>query len=122
RGPAAFEWPSAAIRPARRPDEDLVPPDVSSFYPERPTSTGQPNICGILSEIFGAIAAGLLFIPCVWVISPAFGVAGLVLGIVGLSHRARSSAILGIVLSGIALFVSLLLFANIGQTLRDIRR
>jgi hypothetical protein len=101
---AAYGAPASDYRASHRFAD---PPPA---YPEEQESEGG-RICSILSCVFGGIA--FLFCP------PLFGIAGLALGIVGVSiSRDRVLGVLGILLSVAGMFVGMVLGATLVNGLK----
>jgi hypothetical protein len=69
---------------------------------------------GRLSLIFGASAILLAFIPYVGIVSIPLAVAGLILGIKSLKGNSNTPGILGVVFSGLVLFIIVLAVILIG--------
>ncbi|MGA1838252.1 MmpS family transport accessory protein [Herbiconiux sp. 11R-BC] len=90
-----------------------VPPVPPQFPPPGPAASGVagPNGWGLAALIVGAVAFVGAFIPFVNYAMPVLAVVGMVLGIVALVLRGRrkGSAIAGLVLSGVALVLSIVL-------------
>lgn len=79
----------------------------SAFF-EYATGEGYNNRTGRMSLIFSSIGLLLLFVPYLAIVGIALGIAGFILGIVGMKKDADPTmAVIGTILGGVALFLAL---------------
>ena len=88
---------------------------MSNYYSTNPMAQPEKNnyavfslVIGILSLCFGCCVAAIF--PCCIPIAFILAAVGLVLGILGLKSEKRTLAIIGIILSALAIMLPILLF------------
>lgn len=97
-----------SVRGGAYPAQPPRQPVYGGQYPQ-----GERSSRGIVSLVLGILA---LLTSCFWPLGLALGLAGLVVGILGLKTDKRTLAIIGIVLSVLAL-LSALVFAIVGAAI-----
>jgi hypothetical protein len=81
---------------------------LRKHFREQDEPTAKQLKQGNLSLVFGIAAIVFLFIPVVGILSLGFAIAGLVLGIKSLKGNSNTTGLIGLILSGLVLFLFLL--------------
>lgn len=75
-----------------------------------PAESGERNIAGIVSLISSIIGAALIFLFTP--LGLLFTVAGIAVGIIGLKHKKKTAAVIGLIIAGATLILLLVAFIS----------
>ncbi|MFG3339089.1 hypothetical protein [Glycomyces sp. NPDC048151] len=96
-----------------------VPPLASYYEPSPPE--GRPKTISILALVFGGVAVLFALIPIAGILlGGLFGVAAIVLGIIGIFKSHRLFAIIGIALAVVGLIVATVVTVAVGRSVEEI--
>lgn len=126
--PPASPSPSPQEEPPQwppPPEQPPPPPGPPPYYPPPPAPGSQPpgnsKTISVLALVFGGLALLFSLIPIAGIfIGGVFGIAAIVLGIIGIFKSHKLFAIIGIALAVVGLIVAVIITVAVGRSADEI--